>query len=360
MSILLDRREFLSHLEVLIPAISLKGENGIRLLASNDGILHLISSNKEVGIVTSIPNIEINDIFDVCVPFHPLYSLISNLDNPVIEIELDGHIFKVQNSTEKYELNILDGLNLEVKKESDFLFQVKKTELELIFSKVDFACAKEASRYSMNGIYFEVNKRNLLAAGTDGRRLAVSEIRLSQSEINNFNFLLPNKTLGLILKHSTLNDDVLRIGQCGSAIAIIGDKVFIMIQKINGNFPDFKGIIPKDLDTKIRGDLNTLRGLVKRLLIFSDNEYPVVSLKAKGSIFELEAFSNKIGKCSQRMEVHLEGSGGGISFNPKFLYDGIINTEGEEFIFKFSNENSPGVLELNEFSRYIMMPVSKI
>jgi DNA polymerase-3 subunit beta len=361
MGLLLERIAFLKGLESLIPGMTQKAHDFFSFKASGDNV-SLISSNSEVLISTQLGPIENKKNFDICLPFSSIYSIVQNLTQDFLEIIWTENSFSINGELGTYNFNIFNKERSEQEQVSltSTILLPYKTFKDLYYG-VEFSCAKEASRYSMNGVYFKVENNEIVSAGTDGRRLAICSKKIPNSHEDIKEFLLPNKTLGSILKNSiNIETEDLEIGIGDSFVVFKQGGVKVVLQRILGNFPDFKNIIPKKSSNKILGNLEVFKKLLKQIMVFSENDYPVVFLEVKGRELEMVANSSSIGSCSLKMEVELKGEGGGIAFNPKFLLDGINHTSKENFMFEFNNSDSPGVIKLNENNSYIMMPVTKI
>lgn len=361
MKLLIEKTIFLNKLENLLPAISSRNDIHFNIKKLSPSLIQIFAKGPEVSIFSFIEPVEINNELDLTLPFQPIFQLLNQILDPFIEIEIIDEKFTINCKNGTYKYNTYDNIPIEETPSGISDFYLDKNLFKKLYEAVEFSCAKEASRFSMNGIFFSFSGNNLMSAGTDGRRLAVSKLNVSEPFVQETSFLLPHKTLGAVVKNSITGDkEKIGIRIKEKSVEIMDGSTKIKIQKIIGNFPEIENVIPKNSTNKALGNLEVFRNLIKQILIFSDNDYPIVSLNFKGNELFLNSSSKKTGQCNLKMEVELIGEGGEIAFNPKFLLDGLNHSNERKFSFEFNTCDSPGLLELSKGIQYIMMPVTKI
>jgi|GEM_PF-3746335 len=361
MTFLLEKNLFLKKLENLLPVVSGKNDIFFNIKKISPSQLQIFGKGAEVSIFSYIEPVEIKNEFDLTLPFHPIFQLLNQITDEFIEVEEveEKLVIKCNNGVYKY--NTYNNVNVEEVSPKIPDFFLDKSLFKKLFEAVEFSCAKEASRFSMNGIYFSFFKCQIMSAGTDGRRLAVSKFSTKNQFEQGITFLLPHKTIGSIVKNSiTGNEEKIGFKIKEKTVEIFDGSTQIVIQKIIGNFPEIENVIPKNSLNRVSGKLDVFRRLIKQILIFTENDYPIVTLTFKGNELFLNSSSKKTGQCNLKMDIELIGEGGEIAFNPKFLLDGLNHSKDANFCFEFNSSDSPGLLELGQGVQYIMMPVTKI
>ena len=129
---------------------------------------------------------------------------------------------------------------------------------------------------------------------------------------------------------------------------------------IDGNFPNYKQIIPDNNDTKAIVKVADLSGILKVASLFArENANSVnIYIRSKGKI-EVSATSSQIGDSSSVIEAEVDGKDGDISFNSKYILDVLSNIKEENIEFEISGKLNPGVIRLEgkKDYTYIIMPL---
>ncbi len=220
----------------------------------------------------------------------------------------------------------------------------------------------------ISGVYFSFQGKELKMAATDSYRLAEKNINLSQKIEKSFSFILPQKAAKEII-NIFREDEEIEIKYDGNQVlfqSFMEDnknpRVQLISKLIEGDYPDYQSIIPKEYKTKITLDKEEMLKKVKAASLFSGriNE---VTLKINPKKKEITILSqdSDLGNYETIIKGEGEGEEVEVSFNYRFLLDGIGGIKSSQLTLETGGENSPGKIDpvgVDDFL-YVVMPIKK-
>ncbi|KKP31312.1 MAG: DNA polymerase III subunit beta [Candidatus Staskawiczbacteria bacterium RIFOXYB2_FULL_32_9] len=305
----------------------------------------------------------------VAIPVKFLSSFISLLPNEKITLEekkqglyIECKNFKTQiqgSNPEEFpiipEFKNLEFVDLDIKKVCQGLSQV-----------VDIASVSQ-SRPEISGIYFLFSKNNLKIVATDSFRLAEKTIVLDKAVKKEISFIIPQKPAKEIMNILIEKDENAKIYFSPNQIMFEvqmkeSEKPQIQITSrlIEGEYPNYQDIIPKDFKTKIVLKRDEFLNQIKTASLFSGkiNEVKFI-VNSKNNEVEIFAQSADIGENRSSLSAKIQGEDLEVSFNHKYLIDGLNNIKSSEVIFELSEKEGPCVLkpvgDVNYL--YVVMPI---
>jgi len=337
------------------------------LLSAKKNKLIISATNLEMSVSLSI-GAKVKKEGDVTIPARVINDLVNNLKPGQINL-----------SSEKEKLIIkTSGFNSEISgmNSSDFPKipqSISGKSIDLVredfyksLSQVLFSVSVDETRPVLTGVLVIMNKSGMIMVSTDGFRLSQKKLSLKSGEIREGKMIIPRNTLSELLR---LSDDEKNIKflidekenqvMFGISDAVLSSRI------IDGEFPDFKRIIPKESKINLNVDKEELLRAIKLASVFARESANVVKIAVKKDSLEVSAESSQSG--SQVMEVDakiqsdevLPKDGFVIAFNYRFLEDFLNAIEGEDVRIEFSEENSPGVFldPKDKDFLHIIMPV---
>ena len=338
------------------------------VLISAENNIKLITTNLELATTFNLMG-KIIDKGKVCVPLITFYNIIKNLNTEKIELETKNNNLLVK--TENYEM-ILYGQNpddfpiipkINLKNEVIFNLKIFKE----VLSRVVIACQFSEIRPELSGIYFNFNNNIFKIVSTDAFRL-IEEVLSNESfktKNKKFDFILPLKTAQEILKIITdENEENINFIIDDYQILIKTEKVEIISRLINGQFPDYENVLPKEVKHEIEVNRQELINALK-LASFLTSRANDVNLKLEENKKILEIFSsdNQLGENRYSLPIKfLKGDNFVITFNWRFLMDGLKIYETENIVLGINDYNSGSKASVikskqNKNIIYILMPL---
>jgi len=339
--------------------------NNIQIIAKNNNI-QLLSTNLEIGIITNIRGkIEKDGVLLINAKI--LNEFINLLPNEKINFELSQKNLKINCQNYKTKINIS---NLEeyplipgVKKETSITINAELFKKSL--SQIIFAVPHDNAKLELNGLLFIIKENELTIAGTDTYRLTEKKIEIQNKNKQDVEIIIPVKTIYEIIRLlSNYNDeDQVKIYISENQILFEYCQTQLISRLIEGNYPDYQQIIPKENKTKIIANKNELLKAVKVSAIFSKNENNDINLdfpKDENKII-ISSTSNQEGESVIELEADVIGDDNGINVNYKYLLEGLNNIESDKIEIKIINNSTPCIIKGmgDENYLYLVMPIKK-
>ncbi|MEB2283376.1 MAG: DNA polymerase III subunit beta [Polyangiaceae bacterium UTPRO1] len=233
-------------------------------------------------------------------------------------------------------------------------------EFAEMIEKTLFAVSTEEARPSLGGVFIESSEKNhVRMVSTDGHRLAIVEREVPNAEISP-GVILPRKGLLEVRRLLEGADGDLSFSIGGNLARIERDGVELFMRLIEGEFPDYRQVIPKDSKRHVRIDSETFLGALRRVSILASDRARGVKLRLESGLLEVATTNPDIGEAREEIEADYVGDEFCIGFNAKYLLD-LLSLSGVSGTVEIglTDEVSPGVLRLHEDEgySYVVMPM---
>jgi len=229
-------------------------------------------------------------------------------------------------------------------------------------SKTTFAAADDELRPVMNGIYFDIVPDSTTFVASDGHKL----VRYTNNSVNadqNLSFILPKKPA------KTLKD-ILAKGE-GESTILFGDNFAqinvdnfeLSCRLIEGRYPNYNSVIPKDNPYKVRIDRQTLISALRRVLVFANLTTNLVKIRISNNTMLVSSQDSEFAtNAEENIACEYEGNPMNIGFKGPFLIDILNNIDAQEVIFELADPSRAGVIlpaeqEENENLLMLLMPM---
>ena len=244
--------------------------------------------------------------------------------------------------------------------ENDF-FKIKSKNLLKLLNKCKFSVSNDETRHYLSGIYLhqtEVEEKNYLTAvATDSHRMSISKIRL-EKKINFEPIILPKKTIYQLCLLLDNYDGEVKISNAKSKIKFELENSILISKLIDGKFPNYIQVIPKNNQKKLEIDLKLFLNSVDRVASVSLDKKDGVKFNLSNNSLNLSVNNTSSGdgkeSINAKFEHELE-----ISFNSKYLIDIASQLDGEKIEIFFNDSGSPALIkDPSDFdSIYVVMPM---
>lgn len=340
------------------------------LLTTEKGRLKISSTDLEIGF-TSWVSSKILEDGSITVPAHLLSQFVNNLPNKNISLEVkDQKLFLNCDNIKA----VINGLNSEdfpiiPKIKNISTFSINSKVLKEALGNVINSAALSNNRPEISSIYLRMEPDQIKFITTDSFRLAHKTLLLNSEELKDKikidysksqNMIIPLRTAGEILRIlGDKNADVnINIDQ-NQILFDLGD-THLISRLIEGNYPDYEAIIPKSFETKCYVSKKDLEEAVKLSGCFSSklNEVTLKTIAEK-SLIEVFSNNNEVGNHQTKINSEIKGEDVNITFNWKYLLDGLKNVNSEEIVLEFNGDQRPAIIKPARSSDffYILMPI---
>ncbi|GBD41869.1 DNA polymerase III subunit beta [bacterium HR39] len=230
----------------------------------------------------------------------------------------------------------------------DVAFTIPAADLLRLFDKVRFAISTEETRYYLNGVHLhplvEGATSVLRGVATDGHRLARVEVPLPEGAAAMPGIIVPRKTVGEVLKLVAESADGVEVAVSTSRIRFAVARRTLVSRLIDGQFPDYERVIPKNNDRIARLETRSFAEAVDRVSTISTERFRAVKLRFEGSTAVVSAVSPETGRAYEELDVEYEGSPLEIGFNARYILDILGEIEGERLRMEMTSPAAPALL----------------
>lgn len=330
------------------------------MLSTESGRLKISATNLEVGINYWL-GAKVEKEGAITVPARLLTDIVNSLSSEKVELtveELNLHL-----TSDKDKLTI-KGISVDefplIPSIDNTSFKISSKVFRDALNLVDFAAALDEARPVLSGVYMNVDGDRLTLAATDSYRLAEKVIKLDKKVTDKYEIIVPARALIELARTLGDFDEDIKVCIGDNQILFAATEVEFTSRLIEGNFPNYKQIIPENNDTKAVVKASDFASVLKVASLFAKENANSVNIfvRSKGKI-EINATSSQIGDSSSVVSAEVDGKDGEISFNSRYILDVLSNLKDEKVEFEISGKLNPGVIrpEGSKDYTYIIMPL---
>jgi len=329
------------------------------LFAAKGGKLSVSSTNLEISVNISI-GAKIEEDGEITIPAKVITDIISNL-NPG-QINLSSKTESLSITSSEFESTV-SGMNSQdfpsIPKKIDKVdLSIPKSELADALEKVLFSVSIDETRPILTGVLFICKKGELMLVSTDGYRLSQKGLKVG-SILKTFTVILPKSVLSELSRLPSDGDIDFFFDQTNNQVVFKLENIILSSRVLEGSFPDYEKIIPKNFMLKVLSDKEDLIKGVKLASVFARDSANIIKFNLGKNNLEINAESPISGKQKTKLEVKTEGESLEIAFNFRFLEEILQVIEGEDVQIEFSGASSPAVFTdlKNKDFLHLIMPI---
>jgi DNA polymerase-3 subunit beta len=341
---------------IITPRAVLPILSNILVETKADG-LRLIATDLDIGISCVIP-VDTQEVGGITVPAKRFCDIIRELpsDNVVVNTKKNNLVVI---ETDTCQFKIMGLASEEFPKLPEFkdkeAIRLDQVSLKEMLGLTAFAVSFDESRYILNGILFKINKNTLTLVATDGKRLAIIERKLKHEVEKDVHIIVPIKTIHELNRNLKDEGEVsLVLGQ--NQVLFDMGSIQVISRLIEGEFPDYKQVIPEASSNKLGITREEFLLAVKRAALLSTPDYQAVKLELFKDKLVVSKSTPDVGESREEVVVEYRGKEMVIGFNPVYLIDVLKNIQTEKVEFELIDSEKPGVIRINGYT-YIVLPM---
>ena len=324
--------------------------SNVLIEADQDGIL-LTATDLEVGMRASYPA-NVKNPGKITVSAKKIFEIIKELPEKEISFKAKDNCW-IEISCGKSVFNIV-GLSSDEfphfpEPDETKMVPLSAALLGEMIEKTSFSVSTDETKYNLNGIYFkteEVDGNNVLRlVATDGHRLAMTLKPVETPEIEELSagVIFPRKGI-LELKKITEDADDIKFGFMDNSAVIINDDTVVVMRLVDGDFPDYTRVIPKNNESIIKLPRDLFLHALKRMAILSSEKSKGVKIELKNGLLEISSSNPEIGDAHEELEIDYAGDEMSIGFNARYMIDILQVLDGENINLAVKDNLSPGLI----------------
>jgi DNA polymerase-3 subunit beta len=225
--------------------------------------------------------------------------------------------------------------------------------------KVAGSASRDETRPVLTGILVSASERELRMVATDSYRLSVKETSLEAPLASAFEVNVPARALQELARVAAGSEDgQLKVSVLQNQVVFELDGVVLSSRLIDGQFPNYRQLLPESFEHELRIVSSELTEVVRRISLLAQKNAPL-RLAFKPGELTVSAQTPDVGEALESMPVPFQGEPLEIGFNPEFLRDGLEAVEEGDVVLKLISPLRPGLIESGDEGgfQYLIMPI---
>ncbi len=330
------------------------------LLVAREGELAVTATDLEVELVAQV-NVDVQSGGEITVSGRKLLDICRALpEGSDIAVSVSGEKLHVRSGRAKFALATLPAAefpSVEDIKASQTI-SVSQEVLGRLIEKTHFSMAQQDVRYYLNGMLLETGGKHIRSVATDGHRLALCQAELGDTELAEQQVIVPRKGV-LELQRLLSGEGSVDIVLGANHVRIQLEGIRFTSKLIDGRFPEYERVIPRDSSNEVRADKDVFRGGLQRTAILSNEKYRGIRLIIRDSALLLQAHNPEQEEAEEELEVTYAGDDIEIGFNVNYLLDAIGAVDGDDVALSVVDSNSSCLIRAPEKDdcKFVVMPM---
>jgi DNA polymerase-3 subunit beta len=331
------------------------------LMVVKDTGLSVTATDLEVELMAESSIDEVKVPGEITVPGRKLLDICRALpDESTIHLQMDGDRMIVKSGRSRFVLSTLAAADFPVIEdiEANREISLGQADVRRLLDKTHFSMAQQDVRYYLNGLLLEIGGGFVRAVATDGHRLALSEMEVSDQPNAVQQVIIPRK--GILELQRLLGDgEAINLLIGTNHIRVNIDNIRFTSKLIDGRFPDYDRVIPKPEGNTLTASREYLRSALQRAAILSNEKYRGIRLDLGSKSLRIQANNPDHEEAQDELEVDYDGDEMEIGFNVNYLLDALAAVDTEDVEVGFVDSNSSCVIHSpgNEESKFVVMPM---
>lgn len=327
------------------------------LIETQQGGIRLTATDLDIGITCVIP-VDIQEQGAITIPAKRFSDIVKEFPVDIVSVTTKKNNLVVIDS-ELCQFKIMGLAKEEFPKLPEFkdkkVIKVEQATLKEMLALTSFAVSFDETRYILNGILFKISKGVFTLVSTDGKRLAVAERKLSVDLDVDLSIIVPIKTIHELNRNLKESGELSLVVGSNQALFDLGS-VVIISRLIEGEFPDYKQVVPAVSENKMRIGRNQFLLAVKRAALLATQDYQAVKLEVFKNKLVISKSTPDVGEFHEEMATEYQGRELVIGFNPVYLMDILKNLSDETINLELTDGEKPGVIRISGYV-YIVLPM---
>jgi len=294
-----------------------------------------------------------------------LYDILRKLEsNAKVEFNLlNNNKIKLVSGNSKFNLLCMPSDNFPLSEEENNpkIFEIPSQKLLKLLNKTKVSISNDETRHYLNGIYIHKTKLEdkvfLCGVATDSHRLSSSSIEIENIEIESI--ILPKKAIFQLILLLEQNSSAIKISNSKSRIKFEMENGVLISKVIDGRFPDYSKVIPKNNDKTLEIKLSEFKNSIDRVTSVSSDRKEGLKLHISKNAVQLSVNNPNSGEGVENINAKFNSEDMNISFNSRYLTDIAAQIEDEKIVITLKDPGSPVLIKdfSDKNSFHVVMPM---
>lgn len=360
-----ERDAFLTQLQIVARVASTRSTiqslAGIQVAASSDGV-ELRATDMEVGLRVPLA-CDVQRDGTVVLPARLFVDVVRSLPAARVSLELRSaeQDVEITSGSATFHIRVLRNEDFPRLAESSSAATVAVPAGTFVSTAqtVARAASRDETRPVLTGVLVSATERTVRMVATDSYRLSVRESRLDEPLASGFEANVPARALaelGRIVGQGAEGEVGIGVGQ-NQAVFVV-DGAVLSTRLIDGQFPNYRQLMPEEYEHELRVDVRELADVVRRISLLAQKNAPLRLGFTAGEL-TVSAQTPDVGEAREALPVAFDGEPLEIGFNPEFLRDGLESVDSDDLKLKLISPLRPGLIESvdGDGVSYLIMPI---
>jgi DNA polymerase-3 subunit beta len=331
----------------------------VKLQTSGD-TLCLSATDLEVGLLVRVPGVQVQEQGAVLLPNSRISPILGATPDETVAIRDEDGTVVVEAGESNFRIlgeNPDDFPDLAVLP-AEGVVEIDPEVLRYMVRRTSFAAASEKGRYALNGVLFVIGPGdNIELVSADGARLAQVQKKVSNPDGVQKEFIVMLKGVERLGHLASYSKEPVRFTATERQFIAENDAGRLACQLVEGQFPNYKEVIPTEFKVKAELPTMQLQSAVRRASYVTTDEAKVVDFKFEEGMLTVLAEAADVGRAEIKVAAEYTGEGFQISLNPDFVDDMLAIVERESVKMRFTDRRSPCVIKSGVDYTYVISPV---
>ena len=331
--------------------------SNILLETTNNGLM-IVGTDLDMGIIATVP-MSAPIAGSITVPAKRFMDIVKELPDSKVTISVKknnmAHI-----TCENAQFKIMGIPKDEFPKLPEFkdkdAVKLPQSLFKNMLNMTAFAMSRDETRYILNGVHILIKNNIMRMVATDGRRLALIEREVGLEKNIEKNIIIPAKTVQELLRNLKDEGELLVSFSENQVMFNMGD-IVIISRLIEGEFPNYEQVIPKEIKDKIVVDREKFLFAARRASLLTTPDSQAIKIDVEKNKMVVSKNSPDIGEAREEIDVNYAGSPLSIGFNPNYIMDVLKSIDEESIGFEIQDPEKPGVIRTKEKYVYVVLPM---
>ncbi len=334
--------------------------SGVLIDAKSDGGVTLSATDMEISIKAPL-NARVEEPGSLVVPARIASEIARSL--PVGEVSVEQRAgetqVEIRAGESLFDLHSLPAADFpQLPSPAGEGFTVSKNAFLETVDRVAPSASRDETRPVLTGVLIHFNKNDVRMVATDSYRLSVKETAIESSVSTSLQAIVPARTLLELSRIAAgVADDTIAVVPTENQMLFRVGGVYLISRLIDGQFPNYRQLIPDTFDYEVGVDRDELLEAVRRVGLLAQKNAPL-RLRFADNTLTVSAESQDVGKAHEAMPIQYSGDQLEIGFNPEFLEAGVAAIKEDTVYLRFISPLRPGLLKgASDDFMYLVMPI---
>lgn len=348
------------------------------LLSIEKGRISISATNLEIAIKAFIGG-KVEGDGQITIPARIISGFLANIQDEIIDAQLNGLELLLYTGNHRMKIKGMDAKDFPVipPMPKNIFFSVNNEEIRRLLPGVLVAVAHNDTRQELNGVFIKFKKNELILASTDSFRLSEAVIPLDEKNISEDFLSFIDKNPSIIVPALAISEVLRNSGQDNFDFSIDQNQLFvksselrIISRLINGNYPEYRQVLPKKYEIEARVDREQLLNAIKIASLVANNQNSEIKISSSEDNKQLVISSESldVGDNISKISAEISGPNFEVVFNYRYIAEGlgVFPSDNGRVILKLNQQKSPVLLRSvdakgneDESLSYVVMPIIK-